>query len=178
MLAQLPEGSPVTRSWMPQWLQDWLNGDDFPKALQGAETGLTGLSTAVPGATTALSGLRVETGLVTEKQGDGIKSLELFSQAAGVAAGVLRLIRPASTLDSSGAPDGYAAGTPHWPGGWGLVGEEGPELVHLPQGAGVYPNGSMGDTYQQYTITITLPDGKPETVKRGVLDALRERGVR
>lgn len=39
-------------------------------------------------------------------------------------------------------PPGYAGGTPSWPGGWGLVGEKGPEIVKLPSGSQVYPNGT------------------------------------
>ncbi|HLS55743.1 MAG TPA: phage tail tape measure protein [Zeimonas sp.] len=33
-----------------------------------------------------------------------------------------------------------AAGTPNFAGGWAIVGEEGPELVKLPQGTAVYPH--------------------------------------
>ena len=38
----------------------------------------------------------------------------------------------------------YALGTNSFPGGIGLVGERGPELVDLPGGTKIYPNGSFG----------------------------------
>lgn len=49
---------------------------------------------------------------------------------AGSLAGLLRL--PA-----------YATGTDYHPGGWALVGDDGPELVNLPQGSQVMPNWMM-----------------------------------
>jgi hypothetical protein len=46
----------------------------------------------------------------------------------------------------------YATGVVNAPGSWALVGENGPEIVNLPQGSNVYPNGmgplgGGGDTY-------------------------------
>jgi hypothetical protein len=38
---------------------------------------------------------------------------------------------------------GFADGTDYAPGGWALVGERGPEIVNLPQGSQVLPNGKM-----------------------------------
>ena len=37
----------------------------------------------------------------------------------------------------------YASGTNYAPGGLALVGERGPEIVDLPRGAKVYPNGVL-----------------------------------
>jgi hypothetical protein len=39
--------------------------------------------------------------------------------------------------------EGYATGTPDAPGGWAMVGEDGPELVDLPAGAAVTANSAM-----------------------------------
>jgi len=36
-------------------------------------------------------------------------------------------------------PGGYATGTDYYPGGIGLVGEQGPELVQLPRGSKIFP---------------------------------------
>ena len=33
---------------------------------------------------------------------------------------------------------GFATGTDNYPGGWGIVGEKGPELVNLPQGSQIF----------------------------------------
>jgi len=44
-------------------------------------------------------------------------------------------------LHGAGIP-GFAGGVQNFSGGWAIVGERGPELVQLPQGANVYPSGS------------------------------------
>lgn len=36
---------------------------------------------------------------------------------------------------------GFAAGTSYAPGGWAMVGEQGPEAMYVPQGASIIPNG-------------------------------------
>lgn len=56
----------------------------------------------------------------------------------------------------------YATGTYNHPGGYAVVGERGPEIVDLPRGSKVYPNGEIpdgmggGDTI--YNITIPAGD--------------------
>ena len=47
----------------------------------------------------------------------------------------------AGRINSAKIP-GYAGGTNFHPGGLALVGERGPELVDMPRGSRVYPNGS------------------------------------
>ena len=54
----------------------------------------------------------------------------------------------------------YANGTYNHVGGYALVGEKGPEIVELPRGSRVYPNGTgpqMG-TVNNYSITISAKD--------------------
>jgi phage-related tail protein len=60
-----------------------------------------------------------------------------------------------------GGGKGYASGTNYAPGGMALVGERGPEIVELPRGSKVYPNGTApgigGATVNEsnvYNITI------------------------
>lgn len=58
---------------------------------------------------------------------------------------------------------GYANGTKYAPGGWSIVGENGPEIVNLPRGSEVYPNGvtprlSGGDENNYYNIQINASD--------------------
>jgi phage-related tail protein len=48
-------------------------------------------------------------------------------------------------FDSAPPPPAYATGVDHAPGGVSLVGETGPELVNLPEGAGVIPAGPSRD---------------------------------
>lgn len=45
------------------------------------------------------------------------------------------------TPDLTGYVPGYATGTDFAPGGWAIVGEQGPELVELPRGSRVFPAG-------------------------------------
>lgn len=52
----------------------------------------------------------------------------------------------------------YATGTYNHIGGYALVGEKGPEIVSLPQGSRVYPNGTgpeLGSSVNNYNITIS-----------------------
>lgn len=39
------------------------------------------------------------------------------------------------------APPGFASGTDSAPGGWSMVGENGPEWMNVPKGAQILPNG-------------------------------------
>lgn len=54
----------------------------------------------------------------------------------------------------------YANGTYNHPGGYALVGERGPEIVELPRGSRVYPNGTgpQTGTVNHYNITIPAKD--------------------
>lgn len=62
----------------------------------------------------------------------------------------------------------YAAGTSFSPEGWAKVGENGPEIVHLPRGSQVFPTGVTprelsnggGSTVNNYNITIPASDIK------------------
>lgn len=54
----------------------------------------------------------------------------------------------------------YATGTYNHPGGYALVGERGPEIVDLPAGSRVYPNGEYPEagTVINYYVTIPASD--------------------
>ncbi len=57
----------------------------------------------------------------------------------------------------------YATGTSYHPGGRALVGENGPEIVDLPAGSKVYPNGVMpssGNITNTYYVNISAKDVK------------------
>lgn len=49
----------------------------------------------------------------------------------------------------------FASGTDYAPGGTALVGEDGPELVNLPQGAQVIPNHNLGGIRGNTSISLT-----------------------
>lgn len=58
---------------------------------------------------------------------------------------------------------GYADGTSFAPGGWSVVGEKGPEIIRLPRGSEVFPNGVIPriDSTSQtnyYNISIRAED--------------------
>ncbi len=59
----------------------------------------------------------------------------------------------------------YADGTMYHPGGYAIVGERGPELVDLPQGSKVYPNGSI---LPNQTINVTVQSSDLQDAARVV----------
>ncbi len=65
----------------------------------------------------------------------------LFSQAL-----TIHISIPTPSIPSFHIP-GFAGGVQNFTGGTALVGERGPELVTLPRGSSVTPNGGGGDTY-------------------------------
>lgn len=75
---------------------------------------------------------------------------------------------------------GWQSGTTLYPGGWGVVGEEGPELVKLPSGSEILPADetarAIGGTTNM-TFNIFAPGGRPRDVEIGVRRALRAAGV-
>jgi hypothetical protein len=80
-------------------------------------------------------------------------------------------------------PPGYARGTSFYPGGWGIVGEQGPELLRLPRGSEILPAAmterAMGNSvvFEAGAIVVNAPGGDPRQVEIGVLRALRAGGV-
>lgn len=51
---------------------------------------------------------------------------------------------------------GFASGTNFAPGGLAIVGEQGPELVHLPRGSRVTPNNALGTTNNALGTTVNV----------------------
>ncbi|MCK1627097.1 hypothetical protein IVA98_29015 [Bradyrhizobium sp. 160] len=50
----------------------------------------------------------------------------------------------------------FADGTDNAPGGWSIVGEKGPELVNLPKGSQVLPNGVMPGASVSAPVNVTI----------------------
>ena len=48
---------------------------------------------------------------------------------------------PALNAFAAAGYPGYADGTPSAPGGWSMVGERGPEMMYVPRGSQITPNG-------------------------------------
>jgi hypothetical protein len=61
---------------------------------------------------------------------------------------------------------GFATGVSNFAGGLAVVGEQGPELVSLPRGASVYPNGSTA-TRAALAPTITVAPGAVQLTVNG-----------
>jgi hypothetical protein len=76
----------------------------------------------------------------------------------------------------------FAGGVSNFSGGLAIVGERGPELVNLPGGSSVIPNGGAGGTSITNVFNITAPLGTPDAIARAVAEAqiglLRTQGVR
>jgi len=107
-------------------------------------------------------------GGATSGQGDLFGSLfgQLFG-AMGGAAGGLQL-------------GGFARGTPYAPGGRAVVGEHGPEVVDLPRGARVWPNGtgpkaandSVVHVENKFYVQGTINSATVRQIERGVGDSV------
>ncbi|MDU7339046.1 MAG: hypothetical protein E7L17_13135 [Clostridium sp.] len=85
--------------------------------------------------------------VLTNKSGEVEKT---FSSINGSVNKINGQVNNASTKGAYNRIPAYAKGTNNHPGGRALVGEYGPEIVDLPRGSRVYPNGvypSGGDTY-------------------------------
>jgi len=63
-------------------------------------------------------------------------------------------VRSRETVHSGGIAT-YASGTPFHPGGMAIVGERGPELVNLPRGSSVSPNGASAGLTLYGDLNIT-----------------------
>ena len=63
-----------------------------------------------------------------------------------------------ASIFRGGKPKGYASGTDFYPGGLSLVGEYGPEIVQLPRGTRIYPNGTAPNlgTTENNTFNISI----------------------
>lgn len=139
-----------------QWATDkasGINADEWNKSLQSVADG--GLSSLTDGITSAIMG--------TKSLGDAFKDTAkqviadliriavqfLIFESIGRAFGVPGLGKTALKISASG----HASGTDSSPGGLKMVGEKGPELLALPQGAQVAPNNLLRNALKAPTAT-------------------------
>lgn len=106
-----------------------------------------------------------------------MKALQLKAAEArkrGDYAAVTRYANAISALAGGGATGGslpsYAGGTNFHPGGMAIVGEQGPELVNLPRGSSVTPNGKSATTVN-LNVNVGMYAGT-EMEKRKIAKAL------
>ena len=114
-----------------------------------------GIKAAFDGIFTIFAEALIQLGKYAILQSALIKQLKLAIQSGsftgGVAAGIALIALGTvikSTLSGINKKAGFAVGTSFAPGGMALVGERGPELVSLPQGSKVIPNGKTNSIMQ------------------------------
>ena len=121
-------------------------GDAIGEALSGGQNVLEGLSQTL---LSSLGSVLTDLGKLAIATGVGIKAIKtafktlnpLVAIGAGVALVALgsAITKSVSKLGDSKMP-GFATGVQNFKGGLAVVGERGPEVVNLPQGADVIPN--------------------------------------
>lgn len=70
---------------------------------------------------------------------------------------------------------GFASGVLSAPGGWSMVGEQGPEAMYVPRGATILPSGAGPGTTIVQNIYITQPLGTPTAIAQAVGSATMAR---
>jgi len=127
-------------------------GESIAMAISGQGDGI---KNAFDGLFTIFADAIIQLGQYAILQSALIKQLKLAissgSFTGGVAAGIALIALGTvikSTLSGISKKSGFATGTSFAPGGMALVGERGPELVNLPRGSKVIPNGKTNAIMQ------------------------------
>jgi hypothetical protein len=159
-IADDPSYLPAIRAAAAEQAITWANG-------WGAQLG-PDLQTETNGALGALS--------VLEAGRAGQRAADAFTEG-------YRQQMNQYTPEGPELPPGYARGTSFYPGGRGIVGEQGPELVRLPRGSEILPadktQRALGGSviFEAGAIVINAPGGDPRQVEIGVRRGLRAAGV-
>jgi hypothetical protein len=92
-----------------------------------------------------------------------------YDKAALAAAGVIEALAITAGQIASIKAQKFARGTSYAPGGWGIVGEEGPEAMYIPRGSQIMTNtqtrNTFGGTNVQFSISIA-GDASDRTVEK------------
>lgn len=102
----------------------------------------------------ALVALAAIIAIIMGKSGEIQRTFSSIGDSVGKINGQVNNV---STRDAYSRIGSNAKGTSNWRGGLTWVGEEGPEIVDLPRGSRVYPNGTYptgGDTYIIENVTL------------------------
>lgn len=102
----------------------------------------------------ALVALAAIIAIIMGKSGEIQRTFSSIGDSVGKINGQVNNV---STRDAYSRIGSNAKGTSNWRGGLTWVGEEGPEIVDLPRGSKVYPNGTYptgGDTYIIENVTL------------------------
>ena len=90
-----------------------------------------------------------------------------LAMGAAKAVAVSTLIGAAQAGVKSFAPKGYASGTRSAPGGWGMTGENGPELQYIPRGSQIYNSHETSNIMKGNTYNVYLPaSAGPQTFRQ------------
>lgn len=181
------EGFPMLGGAMEQWsanAQKWFEdvgaaaGDDLAGAIDEAFNNIaTYLGTLKSTWDNIFKGL-VEAVQPVMDAVDGLKKgIEDFkSWISGIS-----IPNPFAGIQLPSMPSlpGFAAGTDYYPGGLGLVGEQGPELVQLPRGSKIYPADVTADMLAGAAVNVYAnvdSNVDIEHLALRVSEALRRRG--
>jgi len=97
----------------------------------------------------------------------GFFGIGAYAMLAAKAAGVSALIGAAQAGVNAFAPKGYASGTRSAPGGWGMTGENGPELQYIPRGSQIYNSHETSNIMKGNTYNVYLPaSAGPQTFRQ------------
>jgi len=123
-------------------------GESIANAFQGGgfQSIIAPFTQVIGGAIEALGKAAIQAGTAALLLKETIKKFIIANPALVIAAGVAAVAVGSLIKNSFNATKipGFADGVNNFSGGFALVGERGPELVRLPGGSDVIPNGSFG----------------------------------
>jgi len=156
-----------------QIFEDFKKGiiEKFTGVKSEAETSMTGVVDNIKAIDLKQIGIDMIQGLI-----DGIKSMvgnvgnAVKDIGNSISSGFTQAMRDAKV-------PGFASGVTNFSGGWAVVGEQGPELVNLPKGSDVIPNGKTTDILSsqgggQTNNFYISGAGNPQAVAQAVIQIL------
>lgn len=151
-------GGTLKSAWSGFW-------SDFSSGLKEGKSGWEALGGA------AMNALDKLTSKALDMAANGIWDL-LLGAFGGMGMGSGMPGTSSITGSSGGSFPGFASGTNYAPGGLAWVGERGPELVNLPRGSQVIPNGpSMAMAANQNTTSVVRIELGPDLEGRVLTQA-------
>jgi hypothetical protein len=133
-------------------------GDSIGKALAGAQDPLGsffgGIAALIANSLKELGKYVITASTLIASLKKALNAAFVGNPALGVAAGIA-LIALGSALES--ALPKFANGVTNFGGGYAMVGERGPEVVRLPKGSDVIPNGQLGGIGAGVGVQVYIP---------------------
>uniref|UniRef100_A0A6M3M4X9 Putative tail tape measure protein n=1 Tax=viral metagenome TaxID=1070528 RepID=A0A6M3M4X9_9ZZZZ len=92
-----------------------------------------------------------------------------YDKAALAAAGVIEALAITAAQIATIKSQKFARGTSYAPGGWGIVGEEGPEAMYIPRGSQIMTNTQTKNTFGGTNVSFSINiagDASDRTVEK------------